>query len=110
MGVTQSGKGYWLLDRHGKLALFGDAPYFGSPRMNHFSLAIGIVRTPSGHGYWIAVTDSGMPQFGDARPSGNEPDGDQAVGLATPWASSSGYGLILIEAHQQHRQKRNVAW
>ena len=94
---TRTGRGYWLLDRSGGVRAFGDARSFGSVPANS-SLAVGMVATPSGFGYWIATADGTIRAFGDAGvPAPFVPSRTATVGIATPWGSSSGIGLPLVE-------------
>ena len=98
LAATPNGDGYWLLRRDGVVYHFGNAGAFpATPRTA--SLAVGLVRTESGNGYWIAFTDGTVRAFGDARPMPLPPIRLAApvVGLATPWASSSGFALPLLE-------------
>ena len=68
------------------------------PRVGDDLLAVGIVATPSGSGYWIANSDGTLQSFGDASAFGSpSPPRAAIVGLATPWGSSSGFALPLIE-------------
>jgi peptidoglycan/xylan/chitin deacetylase (PgdA/CDA1 family) len=94
---TRTGHGYWLLDRDGGVHTFGDARSFG--RVDGAgTLAVGIVPSPSGAGYWVATADGVVHSFGDAGPVG--PLGKPAAtiaGLATPWGSSSGIALPLLD-------------
>nr|MDP9333824.1 polysaccharide deacetylase family protein [Actinomycetota bacterium] len=62
-------------------------------------LADGLVPTKSGAGYWIAFADGTVRAFGDAASVGLPPIRLAApvVGIATSWASSSGFALPLLE-------------
>jgi peptidoglycan/xylan/chitin deacetylase (PgdA/CDA1 family) len=96
IGATASGRGYWLLGRDGGVFAFGDAPFLGAATPAA-SLAVGIVRSATGRGYWIAHADDRVDAFGDASPVAAHIVRAPVVGIATPWASSSGYALVLIE-------------
>jgi peptidoglycan/xylan/chitin deacetylase (PgdA/CDA1 family) len=97
IAMTRTGLGYWLLDRDGGVHPFGDARSFGEARVAN-SLSVGIVPSPSGAGYWIATADGVVRSFGDAGPVGPlAQPGASVVGLATPWGSSSGIALPLLE-------------
>jgi peptidoglycan/xylan/chitin deacetylase (PgdA/CDA1 family) len=94
---TRTGGGYWLLDRSGGVRAFGEARLFGTAPAGN-ALVVGIVPTPSGSGYWIVTADGAVQAFGDASTLGPIGRSHAAtVGIATPWGSSSGIGLPLIE-------------
>ena len=95
---TRDGRGYWLLGRDGSVYHFGDATHYGDAA-GASSPAVGLVPTKSGHGYWIAFSDGRVRAFGDAAPVALPPVIRHApiAGLATPWASSSGIALSLLD-------------
>ena len=96
MTATVNGGGYWILQRDGHVAHFGNAASHGDAPGG---LSVGIVRTQSGNGYWIAHSDGTVHPFGDAGSEGipGVHLASPVVGLATPWASSSGYGVALLD-------------
>ncbi len=97
IAVTSTGRGYWLLDRAGGVHVFGDARSWGSANVGA-SIAVGIVPAPGGNGYWIAAADGTVRSFGDAGPVGSLTHlAGPTVGMASPWASSSGFALPLLE-------------
>ena len=96
MGVTRNGRGYWLLGRDGGVFTFGTARFYGSA-VGSMSLAVGLVSTRSSRGYWIVSSSDKIRGFGDA-PSLTAPATARAVaGIATPWASSSGIAVPVLE-------------
>ncbi len=98
LAATPDGHGYWLLQRDGNIAHFGDATTLpdagGAP-----ALAVALVPVKSGSGYWIAFADGAVRAYGDAARFAMlpVPPGSSVVGMATPWASSSGFALPLLE-------------
>ncbi len=99
LAATPNGHGYWLLRRDGRVYHFGNAAALPDAA-GASALAVGLVPTRSGAGYWIAFADGTVHAFGDAAPLGLPPIRPAApmVGLATPWASSSGFALPLLES------------
>jgi len=95
MGAARSGRGYWLLGRDGGVFTFG-AGFYGSA-VGTISLAVGLVPSRTGRGYWIVSSDDQIRAFGDAptlrAPAATSP----VVGLASPWAASSGIAVPLLE-------------
>ncbi len=107
MAASPSGGGYWLVRRDGHVAAFGHAGKFGDATLGA-SLGVGIVPTRSGRGYWIVSSDDTIRAFGDAAPLASPTRlAAPVVGFATPWASSSGYALLLLE---RLLQPRTVTW
>jgi peptidoglycan/xylan/chitin deacetylase (PgdA/CDA1 family) len=98
LAATPTGRGYWLVRRDGGVSHFGDAAVLPDAA-GAAVLAVGLVPTQSGSGYWIAFADGTVRAFGDAAPVGLSPIRLAApvVGIATPWASSSGFALPLLE-------------
>jgi peptidoglycan/xylan/chitin deacetylase (PgdA/CDA1 family)/TM2 domain-containing membrane protein YozV len=98
LAATPNGHGYWLLRRDGGVSHFGNAAALPGAA-GAAGLAVGLVPTTAGAGYWIAFTDGTVRAFGDAAPVGLPPIRLAApvVGIATPWASSSGFALPLLE-------------
>ena len=96
LAATPDGHGYWLLRRDGGVYHFGTAAPLPDAA-GAGVLAVGLVPTRSGGGYWIAFADGTVRAFGDASPVALPPIRLAApvVGIATPWASSSGYALLL---------------
>ena len=98
LAAAPDGHGYWLLRRDGSVYHFGTAAPLPAAA-GAAVLAAGLVPTRSGRGYWIAFIDGTVRAFGDAAPVALPPIRLAApvVGIATPWASSSGYALPLLE-------------
>jgi peptidoglycan/xylan/chitin deacetylase (PgdA/CDA1 family) len=98
IAATPNGNGYWLLRRDGRVFHFGNAATLPDATGAHV-LADGLVPTRSGAGYWIAFADGTVRAFGDAAQVGLAPIhlAASVVGMATPWASSSGFALPLLE-------------
>jgi peptidoglycan/xylan/chitin deacetylase (PgdA/CDA1 family) len=97
LAATPRGDGYWLLRSDGGVVRFGRAaslPAVAGPA----ALAVGLVPTPTGAGYWIAFADGTVRAAGDAATVGLAGIRLAApvVGIATPWASSSGFALALL--------------
>ena len=116
---TPSGRGYWLVARHGGLFAFGDAAFEGSLGCLNPSVAcggansasdtaiVGMAATPNGGGYWLVDANANVFAFGDARYEGSAGCVDPAkpcgghnsfidsriVGLA-PTADGGGYWLV----------------
>ncbi len=98
LGATRDGRGYWLVRRDGMISAFGDAPNLGAATTST-SVAVGVVRSSSGAGYTVAYSDGDIRVFGDAVPI-SLPSVRLAaplVGAAAAWASSSGFGLTLLD-------------
>lgn len=69
IATTNTGAGYWLVDRQGGVLAFGDAPFKGSLpslKITPFQPIVGITPTPTGRGYWLVGEDGGVFAFGDA--------------------------------------------
>jgi peptidoglycan/xylan/chitin deacetylase (PgdA/CDA1 family) len=96
MGVAPHGIGYWLLARDGGVFTFGAARFYGSA-VGTMSLAVGLISRRAGHGYWIVSSSNQIRAFGDARKLTAPATIDPVVGIASPWASSSGIALPLLE-------------
>ena len=65
---TATGGGYYILDSHGDIFVFGDAKSYGSMKGKRLNAPIiALAPTPSGHGYWLLGRDGGIFTFGDAR-------------------------------------------
>jgi len=95
--VSPRGRGYWLVDRTGRVRAFGDATPWGDANVGA-ALAVGIAPTKDANGYWIASSDGDVRAFGDAGPGASQAHlAGSTVGIATPWASSSGLALPLLE-------------
>ncbi len=96
--ASPNGHGYWLLRRDGRVYPFGTAAELPDAA-GAVVLAVGLVPTKSGSGYWVAFADGTVRAFGDAAPVRLPPVPLSApvVGIATPWASSSGFALPLLE-------------
>ncbi len=111
VAATPHGNGYWLLRRDGRVFHFGSAAALPDATGSG-ALAVGLVPTQSGAGYWIAFADGAVRAFGDAVTVGLPGIRPAApvVGIATPWASSSGFALPLLEflrsLANQHRPQR----
>ena len=105
LAATPDGHGYWLLRRDGGVYHFGTAAPLPDAA-GAGVLAVGLVPTRSGGGYWIAFADGTVRAFGDASPLALPPIRLAApvVGIATPWASSSGYALALLESLQARQR------
>jgi len=56
-----------------------------------------LVSSRSGRGYWIASSSGQVRGFGDAPALRTAPSASPVVGLASPWASSSGFAVPLLE-------------
>jgi peptidoglycan-N-acetylglucosamine deacetylase len=99
LAATPNGRGYWILDRAGRVFPFGNAAWRGDSAAAH-ALAAAIVPTRSGRGYWIASAAGAVRAFGDAAPVRLPSLALRApiMGMATPWASSSGLGLTFLDA------------
>jgi peptidoglycan/xylan/chitin deacetylase (PgdA/CDA1 family) len=97
MATTSNGGGYWLLQRDGHVWHFGNAPGRGDAPGN--GVSVGIVPTPTSNGYWIAHSNGAVKALGDAAAETmpavhlNGP----LIGLATNYASSSGYAITLLD-------------
>ena len=92
-----SGRGYWLVDRVGRVRAFGAAPVLGSAqRQRSAAPVVGMAATPGGDGYWLATADGAVLAFGAA------PDLGHVVGpaLSRPIvgiaASPRGIGFWLV--------------
>jgi len=96
MGVARSGRGYWLLGRDGGVFTFGHAGFHGSA-VGTMSLAVGLIASRSGRGYWIVSSSDQVRAFGDAPTLRAPVTVSPVVGLASPWASSSGIAVPLLE-------------
>ena len=98
LAATPKGDGYWLLRRDGRVDHFGRAASL-PVTAGASALAVGLVPTPTGAGYWIAFADGTVRAVGDAA-TVRLPTirlAAPVVGIATPWASSSGFALSLLE-------------
>jgi peptidoglycan-N-acetylglucosamine deacetylase len=98
MAATKDGRGYWLLGRDGRVTPFGNAAHLGNGTGSS-ALAVGIVPTITSAGYWIAYSDGTVRAFGDATRVALPPIALNmpVVGIATPWAASSGFALALLD-------------
>jgi peptidoglycan/xylan/chitin deacetylase (PgdA/CDA1 family) len=96
MGATLNGRGYWLLGRDGGVFTFGAAAFHGSA-VGTMSLAVGLVSTRTGRGYWIVSSSDQIRAFGDAAALTAPATASPVVGMASPWASSSGFAVPLLE-------------
>jgi peptidoglycan/xylan/chitin deacetylase (PgdA/CDA1 family) len=96
MGAAPNGHGYWLLGRDGGVFTFGAARFYGSA-VGTMSLAVGLVASRTGGGYWIVSSSDQIRAFGDAPAVAAPATTSPTVGIASPWASSSGLALPLLE-------------
>ncbi len=98
MTARSDGGGYWLVRRDGRVNAFGNATALGDAT-GIPAVAVAIVRSSANNGYWVTFADGSVRAFGDAvhvsLPAMHL--NGQIVGIATPWASVSGFGLTLID-------------
>ena len=100
IAATPTGKGYWLADAAGGVAVFGDAVSYGSMYGTELNRPIaGIAATSTGKGYWLVASDAGIFSFGDATFDGstgkialNKP----IVGMAAD-SKSGGYRFVAAD-------------
>jgi len=70
MTSRPDGRGYWVVDRTGRVFAHGTAPYLGNATVANHDHAVAIVSTPSGNGYWVATQRGRVFAFGDAPQDG----------------------------------------
>ena len=91
--ATDTGTGYWTVQRDGRVSAFGNAHNFGNASQQN---VVGIAPTRSGRGYWVATANGLVLPYGDAAPYG----GLEHVRLAQPivgiTATPSGDGYWLV--------------
>jgi peptidoglycan/xylan/chitin deacetylase (PgdA/CDA1 family) len=74
------------------------------------SLAVGLIASRSGRGYWIVSSSDQIRAFGDAPAVAAPATSSPVVGLASPWASSSGLALPLLEYSLTAGAQGQFAW
>ncbi len=95
LALTPSQRGFWAVDRAGRVQAAGDAPDLGSVTDAAGRPVVDIEGTRSGGGYWVLLADGTVRSFGDApthRPVVLD-GGDRATGIARA-PQGSGYWVI----------------
>src|SRR5207302_1969422 len=97
MGVTPTGKGYWLASSGGQIFAFGDAPFYGDT--SGFSTnVVSFEATPTGRGYWMVAADGAVFAFGQARFMGPVTTAPLSSGHASVSFASSRTGTTTVVA------------
>ncbi len=96
--VPNTGPGYWLVTAKGKVASFGSALPYGSPRPSGTVVGIAALAPASGsllsHGYFVATSTGQVYAFGAAKARGHPTKLSSAVvGIA---AAPKGDGYLLV--------------
>ena len=97
MAPTATGGGYYILDSHGDIFVFGDAKSYGSMKGKRLNAPIiALAPTPTGHGYWLLGRDGGIFTFGDARYFGSTGGRRLNKPIISMAATKSGHGYWLL--------------
>jgi hypothetical protein len=106
MASTPSGRGYWMVASDGEVFAFGDATYFGSPRLTD-ETAVAVAPMPGGGGYLVVTAYGALYGYGDATVWGSALPAATVVGLAVTatglgyWCASAD-GAVFAFGDAQH--------